>query len=217
MRGYTPRMTSLARTERSAMCDLFTEVGQDAPTLCEGWQAADLAAHLVVRERRPDVVAGYIAKPLANRSERIQQSYADLPWPRLVDVVRSGPPRWSLFGVPALDDRLNTVEFFVHHEDVRRAQPGWEPRDLAAEVQETLWRRLRTMSRLLLRKVPVGIALRRPDGTIWRAHGGSSYVTLAGPPAELVLYAYGRGDQARVELLGEERDVAKLRETKLGF
>ncbi|HEX6445945.1 MAG TPA: TIGR03085 family metal-binding protein [Streptosporangiales bacterium] len=210
-------MTGLARTERSALCDLFTEVGPDVPTLCEGWRAADLAAHLVVRERRPDAGVGALLKPLAPRLHRIQRGYADLPWARLVDLVRTGPPCWAPFGIPAVDRAANTVEFFVHHEDVRRAQPGWEPRALPEETQELLWRRLRSMSRLLLRGAPVGIALRRPDGAILRAHGGTSYVTLAGPPAELVLYAFGRGEHARVELLGDERDVARLAATRLGF
>lgn len=212
-----PDMTSLARTERSALCDLFTEVGPDAPTLCEGWQAADLAAHLVVRERRPDAAAGMVIKPLAPRLDRIRRGYAGLPWARLVDLVRTGPPRWTPTAIPAVDTAVNTVEFFVHHEDVRRAQPGWAPRELSDEQQETLWRRLRSLSRLLLRGVPVGVALRRPDGAIWRARGGTSYVTLAGPPAELVLYAFGRGEHARVEVLGDERDVTKLAGTQLGF
>lgn len=210
-------MTSPARTERSELCDVLTEVGPDAPTLCEGWRAADLTAHLVVRERRPDAAAGAVIKPLAPRLDRIQRGYADLPWARLVDLVRTGPPRWSPFAIPAVDGAANTVEYFVHHEDVRRAQPGWEPRELSTDQQETLWRRLRSTARLLLRRAPVGVALRRPDGAIWRAHAGSSYVTIAGQPAELVLYAYGRGDHARVELLGEERDVARLAATRFGF
>lgn len=210
-------MTSLARTERSELCDLLGEVGPEAPTLCEGWRAVDLAAHLAVRERRQDAAVGVVVKPLAARLDRIRRGYRDLPWPRLVELIRTGPPPWSAFAIPGLDAAANTIEYFVHHEDIRRAQPGWEPRELSDEQQETLWRRLRTMSRILLRGVPVGIALRRPDGAIWRAHGGTSYVTIAGLPSELVLYAFGRTDQARVELLGEERDVAELAGTRLGF
>jgi hypothetical protein len=36
--------------ERLELCDLLLELGPDAPTLCEGWTTADLAAHLVLRE-----------------------------------------------------------------------------------------------------------------------------------------------------------------------
>ncbi len=39
--------------ERAELCDLFDELGPDAPTLCGDWTTADLAAHLVVRERNP--------------------------------------------------------------------------------------------------------------------------------------------------------------------
>ena len=48
-------MTSLARRERISLCDTFTRTGPDAPTLCSPWTTADLAAHLVIRDRRPDL------------------------------------------------------------------------------------------------------------------------------------------------------------------
>ena len=38
--------------ERIKLCDLFDELGPSAPTLIEGWTAHDLAAHIVLRERR---------------------------------------------------------------------------------------------------------------------------------------------------------------------
>lgn len=47
-----------ARRERRALVATFREVGPQAPTLCEGWNTTDLAAHLVVRERRLDATAG---------------------------------------------------------------------------------------------------------------------------------------------------------------
>ena len=40
------------------------------------------------------------------------------------------PGRLSPFALPGVDKLLNTTEYVVHHEDVRRAQPGWEPRAL---------------------------------------------------------------------------------------
>ena len=51
---------TLAQQERNTLCDLFVELGSEAPTLCEGWSTADLAAHLVVRERRPDSGPGLV-------------------------------------------------------------------------------------------------------------------------------------------------------------
>jgi uncharacterized protein (TIGR03083 family) len=54
-----------ARDERTALCDLLTELGPDQPTLCAGWQTGDLAAHLVLREHRPDAGAGVLGGPLS--------------------------------------------------------------------------------------------------------------------------------------------------------
>jgi hypothetical protein len=44
----------LAQQERETLCDSFVALGSAAPPLCESWLAADLAARLVVRERRSD-------------------------------------------------------------------------------------------------------------------------------------------------------------------
>ena len=54
-----------AQTERAALCELFAEVGPDAHTLCGEWTTRDLAAHLVVRERRPDAAIGIIVSKAA--------------------------------------------------------------------------------------------------------------------------------------------------------
>lgn len=210
-------MTSLARLERAALGDLLDEVGPGAPTLCQGWATRDLAAHLAIRERRPDAVLGYLARPLAGHAERVQRGYADLPWPRLVALLRSGPPAWSPAALRPVDAAINAIELFVHHEDVRRARAGWRPRTLPDHRQQELWRRLRTMARVLLRASPVGVALRRPDGVVWRARPGPSYVTLAGPVPELVLYAFGRTEHAEIEVLGDEADVHRLATARLGF
>jgi len=86
-------MTRFASIERSALCDTFERVGPDAPTLCSPWLTRDLAAHLVVRERRPDVAAGIWVPGLAARAQQVQDEYAAREWPHLVDLVRSGPPR----------------------------------------------------------------------------------------------------------------------------
>lgn len=147
--------TNYSRAERVALCDLLEQLGPDAPTLCEGWTTYDLAAHLVARERRPDSGPGLLFKPLAGWTEKVRQQQKDHPYPQLLHLIRSGPPPWSPFGMlPSIDAVANTVEFLVHHEDVRRAQPGWEPRDLEPAFEEVLWQRLRGAARLLFRGCP---------------------------------------------------------------
>ncbi|SDM92120.1 TIGR03085 family metal-binding protein [Allokutzneria albata] len=197
----------LARDERSALSELFEEVGPDAPTLCGGWLTRDLAAHLVVRERRPDAAAGILIGPLAGYTERVQRSYAAKPWRELVELVRSGPPKLSPFSLPGVDEAANGTEFFVHHEDVRRGSPGWEPRPADARRDEAVWRNVGKVARLSYRRSPVGVELRRPDGAAVTAKRGPSTVTLTGEPGELLLHAFGR-DAVRLEFEGEQRAIA---------
>jgi len=107
----------------------------------------------------------------------------------------------------------------VHHEDVRRAQPGWEPRKIDPGLTEVLWARLR-MARLVLRKAPVGVELARDDQPEPGRPGGSRVritakartpvVTVTGAPAELTLWALGRTAAARVRLDGGEDAIAAL-------
>lgn len=209
-----------ARDERLALCALLDSAGPREPTLCEGWDTRDLAAHLVLREHRPDAGAGILGGPLAGYTRRVQGRLAErTPYPRLVETVRNGPPRLSVFGLPGMDERINLVEYFVHHEDVRRAQPGWEPRELSQGLADVLWQRL-GMVRFMLRKAPVGVELARDDGPDSERGGASRVritakartpvVTVTGPPAELTLWAHGRTTAARVRLDGSEADVKAL-------
>lgn len=205
----------LSHRERQALCDLLLEVGPDAPTLCEGWDAADLAAHLVLRERRPDAAVGILVRPLAGYEEKVRHGLREQPFPQLVRTLRAGPPVWSPFGLPGVEPRVNGSEFFVHHEDVRRARPGFQPRELAASDEATLWTVLRRMGRLLFRHATVGVVLRRPDAASLRVRAGAPEVTLVGAASELLLYAFGRGEQARVQIEGDEAAKARFAATPL--
>jgi uncharacterized protein (TIGR03085 family) len=196
-------MTTLANEERNELCDLLLETGPEAPTLCEGWTTRDLAAHLVIRERRPDAAAGIIIKPLAGYGEKVRLQTAELPWEQLVETVREGPPKWSPQRLDPVDKFTNTVEFFVHHEDVRRAAEGWTPRELSPDTESALWTMLRRGAGLSVRKVPMGVVLETPDGlrTVARkAKQGQPTATITGPVGELVLFVQGRQGHARVDI-----------------
>lgn len=200
---------SLTSVERAALADLLDELGPDQPTLCEGWTTRDLAAHLVIREGRPDVNAGIAIPPLAGRTARAQARLAAGDFTELVDRVRNGPPTLSFFNLPGVDSRANAFEYLVHHEDVRRAQPDWRPRDLPPKAVEAIWGRLaKGGASLLHRRASTGVTLRRGDGQSIVARPGDPMVTVVGEPVELVLQAFGRGDHARVELEGDPAAVA---------
>jgi uncharacterized protein (TIGR03085 family) len=216
-----------ARDERLALCALLDNVGPREPTLCEGWATVDLAAHLVLREHRPDAGLGMLGGPLAKRTRRLQRKLIDrTPYQNLVELIKNGPPRLSPFGIPGADERANAVEFFVHHEDVRRAQAGWEPRKLDQGLTEMLWRRL-GMAKFLLRKAPVGVELARDDAPEPGAPAGSGghrvritakhrtpVVTVTGSPAELTMWTMGRTTAALVRLDGSPAAVAALTEAR---
>jgi uncharacterized protein (TIGR03085 family) len=208
---------SNSRDERLALAALLEETGPDAATLCAGWRTRDLAAHLVLREHRPDAAAGVMGGPIAPYTARVQRRYLRKhTFAELVAMFRNGPPRLSPFALPGADEQANTVEYFVHHEDVRRAQPDWQPREISDELSEALWRRVKG-ARFFLRKSPVGVELARDD----RGNGDGPYrvtvknatptVTVIGTPAELTMWAMGRTSAAHVRFDGTGEAVAALK------
>ncbi len=210
------KAVDVARLERQELCDLFLEVGPDAPTLCAGWTTRDLAAHLVVRESRPDAAVGIIVKPLAGYADSVQAKVAMRPWSELVRDVRTGPPLLSVFRLPGAQGLADPFEFVIHHEDVRRARPDWVPRELPTAEQDLLWQRLARAGRLLARSSPVGVALRRSDtGEMIIAKAGTPSVTLVGEPLELLLRLYGRSECV-VDVDGPADVAARFESTRFG-
>jgi uncharacterized protein (TIGR03085 family) len=206
----------VAADERAALIDLLEGLGPDAPTLCEGWRTRELAAHLLVRERRPDAAPGIVLKPLSGLTDRAMRHYTSKPWPEVIRLLRDGPPRWSPFAIGAVADRANVGEFFVHHEDVRRGGPGWQPREPQPHRDAVLWKLVSSGGRLLFRRSPVGVVLRRPGGPEHTARPGPRPVTVVGEPGELLLFAFGR-DAVNVELEGEQADIAVLTGSRRGI
>lgn len=207
-----------AQDERRALADLFLDLGPAAPTLCEGWRTADLAAHLVLRERRPDAAPGIVVPLLAARTERVQRTLRDgRPWPALVATFRDGPP-WPVRWGP-LDELVNLAELVVHHEDVRRAEPSWAPRQLGGDVERALWRRVRTVALVARRAVRTPLVLAAPGlGTV-RVRPGepAATVTVTAPPSELLLLLFGRQRSARLAYDGPAEAVAAVQAAPFGL
>lgn len=222
-----------AQQERAALATLLSETGPDGATLCEGWQTRDLAAHLVLRERRPDAAAGVMGGPLAGYTARVQRQYLDrYSYPALIAMFQAGPPSLSPFAIPRVDEAANTVEYFVHQEDVRRAVPEWTERELPDGLDGVLWRRLNG-AKLFLRAAPTGVVLSwegAPAGgtvsgstvsgsTVSGSTGGvtriiarnaAPSVTVTGSPAELTMWSMGRARAAHVTMDGPDEAVARL-------
>ncbi len=207
-----------AQRERAELCGLFIELGPDQPTLCGEWTTRDLAAHLVVRERRPDAAIGIVVPKMAGYTDKVQAGVAAQDWTHLVGTVRSGPPSWSPTRITKVDELTNTVEFFVHLEDVRRAQPTWEPRSLDADLIEALYGVLKKMAKRLVKSSPVGLVLEPDDDHApIVAKQAEPSVTVRGPVGELVMFVYGRQAHSRVELSGDDASVTAANTAKFGI
>jgi uncharacterized protein (TIGR03085 family) len=202
---------TFAKSERAALCDLFDARGPAAPTLCEGWLTHDLAAHLWIRETDPIAASGIVAKPLSGLLDRrmadVKQRWE---FAELVERIRNGPARFSVFALPGVDEPANATEFFVHHEDVRRAgDEPLPPRDLGSAVEDWMWKRLKLLGRGFFRRAQVGVVLERAgtagqyEPEAIRAVSGASIVTVIGKPSELMIFAHGRDGAADVQLIGE--------------
>jgi uncharacterized protein (TIGR03085 family) len=206
---------SLARRERADLCDLALVLGEDAPTLCGGWDAKDLVTHLLVRERRPIGAAGIVVGPLSALTERSMARYRRQDFGVLVEKLRS--PGLSPYALTPVDRAANTLEYLVHLEDLRRAQPDWQPRELDPADLDELWRLLRGGAAFLGRSLPVPVVFRRADsGAEAAMRKGADPVTVTGPVVELVLFLFGRQAVAAVELTGPDDAVEAVRSADLG-
>lgn len=210
-------MTAYSRTERNELADLLADLGPTAPTLNEGWRTADLCAHLVLRERPTELVALLAERVRGADGSFVEQMQSRHDIDELLSMLRAGPPWSSPLAIDALERRVNTAEFYIHHEDVRRAQPDWEPRSIPEGLSDALWGQLRLQARMLTRKAPAGLVLRRPDGRTVLGRTALPTVTLTGPPGELLLYVFGRQRVARVQADGNPDAVRAMAEASFGF
>ncbi len=201
--------------ERAALCDTLVETGPEAPTLCVGWLTADLAAHLLAREKRPDAAAGIILPgPFARHMQTVMEEYKAKGYEPMLTELRGGPPKYFRVGPMA---SLNVVENWIHHEDVRRAN-GQGPRPPDPEVDEILWASLKTSSFMAKRKLKgAGLLLKTPDGRERLVKQADPFVVIDGTPGELVLFMSGRQEAADVHYEGTPEAIATVRATKLGI
>lgn len=202
-----------ASTEKDALVETLRQTAPTAPTLCTGWDARRLLAHLVQREQ--DLPGGVVdavarAKPGAEPrlSRLVEQAESPQGYADLVDRFVAGPPRWSPLSWAA--EQLNLVEYVIHHEDVRRAGTGAAPRDIPLSQARQIWRQLPVLARLRLRRSPVPVTLALPGGEQKVVRQGEGGVVLSGEPVELALYLSGRRPVAEVQVTGSPDSVASF-------
>jgi len=205
-------------SEREQLADLFDELGGDAPTLLEPWTTRDLVSHLVLREHDALAAPGLVIPGAwARFAERRRKALAGQEFPWLVARLRSGPPR-GFFRIGWVRSFPTLNEFFVHHEDVRRAN-GRGPRTNSPAEDAALWRNVRRARWFLARRLrSAGLELQWAEtNRIVRASPGRSTVRIVGRPGELLLYLFGRQSAADVEIRGPAAAVEAVRHARFGM
>ncbi|GAB2587506.1 TIGR03085 family metal-binding protein [Microlunatus antarcticus] len=200
---------SWVATEQESLVQTLRSTDPDAPTLCDGWDVRRLVAHLVQREQGPvaglkDAVARKPPGQEPGLGKLTDRARSKQGYDRLVDRFVAGAPAWSPMSWAA--EKINFVEYVIHHEDVRRGgNVPAEPRDLPVEEQDEVWKQLALFA-LSLRKAPVGVRLATPRGQTRVAKAGDG-VTLTGEPVELALWISGRREHAQVAVTGSPESL----------
>jgi uncharacterized protein (TIGR03085 family) len=204
--------------ERARLSDLLDELGPEAPTLLTPWTTRDIAAHLVLREH--DHLAGpglVLPGAWARFAERRQGALAAGDFTRLVTTFRAGPPP-GFFRAGWVRRLPSLNEFFVHHEDVRRAN-GRGPRANEAAMDEALWRNVTRAPWYLARRLRgTGLELQwAGTARTVRVRRGEPAARITGSPGELLLFLFGRPDAAHVEVSGPATAVEAVRRAHFGL
>jgi uncharacterized protein (TIGR03085 family) len=122
--------------------------------------------------------------------------------------------------LPPLDRAVNTMEYFVHHEDIRRAVPGWTPRELTEHEQKVIWKSLSVAGKGLVRSAGVPVEIRWPREGRERSavlRKGEDPAVVSGAPAELAMFLFGRDQHSGLEFSGGRAAVEALQKAKLGL
>jgi uncharacterized protein (TIGR03085 family) len=204
--------------EREALCDLLAELGPDAPTVLTPWTTRDLVAHLVLREHDHLAAPGLVVPGRWHRfADRRTAELAAGEFAALVDRLRSGPPL-GFFRIGWVRRFASLNEFFVHHEDVRRAN-GRGLRSLGPDLDAALWRNVARSGWFLARHLrDAGLELEwAGTNQRVRARRGSPTARLVGPPGELLLFLFGRRAVAQVEVVGDPVAVVAVDATSFGM
>jgi uncharacterized protein (TIGR03085 family) len=207
-----------ARAERLALCDLLDEVGPEAPTLLPGWRTTEMAAHLLSRDLRPDSIPGMVVPLASGWTERVQRGMAEsVAYDEAVRRLRRGPPALRMARLPG-GWRADLHEWFVHHEDVRRAN-GRGPRPDGEEqrnLDDGAWSVLPVFGPLLARRVAATVVLVSEDGRRRRVRRGAATVEVHGRPSEMLLALFGRRTVAVVHAIGDPDAVLAWESARLG-
>ena len=213
-------MESMSRTERAALCNTALEAGRAGTDVVRSLDGQGPGHPPAGPRAGPARRPGILVPQLERLTDRSARRLAAQDFTSLVERVRSGPPRWSPMALPALDRAVNTLEFFVHHEDIRRAAPGWQPRELTEREQRALWKAISVAGKGLVRPAGVPVEIRWPGDEGDRTavlRKGEDPAVVSGAPAELALFLFGRDQHTGLEFAGPQARCEPLTKGDLGI
>lgn len=199
----TARGAALRDAQRDRLCDALEAAGPDAPTLCTGWTAADLAAHVWILDHDPIGWIGLGIGPLEGiHRARIARVRDRLSHAQVIERLREGDGSLACMRGDVLEGHRHALgEHYVHTQDVVRAtgdgRDGAE--DPSGELSEALWRRAAVAARALHLTTP-GLVLAHLDGRTTRVLPGRERVRVTGAPSEVLLWVHGRTAVADVQV-----------------
>lgn len=200
---------------RDALVAALYAAGPNEPTLVEEWQTQHLAAAVFLKENPHHITERGYGSHAAARTAAITQlgeeSSSRKAFYNLVRKIADGPEEAPTPSRPSMLSRLRRavsprkpetqnllLHFFVHTEDVRRAQTRWAPRKLTDAYADALFEQLRDQARKYYANAKTGYVLIRTNGERIVAKRGTAQTFVTGPAGELVLHALGRPDHALV-------------------
>jgi len=212
--------TAVFLSERAALAGSFVDADPTQPVACGGWTADYLLAHLVAQERLrglPLMLASPVVGALsASRRDAVRATLIGSATRRLVDQVGDAdliamlqrpPPR--IFTAPLLV-LTRIAETWVHHEDLRRPLDS-SPRRQHESIAEQLWSAVRLFGRRA--SIPRGSSLTLSAGadrTLVLGRSRDRSASISGEPGELLLFLFGRLNQAHIEVVGGPEVIEQL-------
>jgi uncharacterized protein (TIGR03085 family) len=139
-----------------------------------------------MRERKPWAGTAKMIPGLSTLPGRVSASLASRDLASLVEQLASVPLPLSV-----VDPAFNGMEMFVHHEDIRRAQPSWTVRDMSAGDERALWLSARMLGLMQARRVGVPLVIESGTRRAVLVRGADP-VVVSGPVSEIVMFLSGR-------------------------
>ena len=193
--------THLRDQHREFLCDALAAVEPTAPTLCEGWDAHELAVHIWVLQHDPLSWPGVMIPALAGATRRRAELIRGR-WSHgaLVARLRREPGSLACMPLDRWEGHGHALgEYYIHTQDVLRANGLPRPTQ-STESEDALWVRARKAGGLMWDRNRGAVRFTAPHQPAFTVGRGTPATHVDGLPSEVILWLYGRGDAADVKV-----------------